>query len=410
MIPHLILSFLLYFIPYETTSVVEATNCIETIELKKDSSKFDFLKEELNQIEDASNLSGFYSKLNALENKQIQQVRIAHIGDSHIQADFLPGKLRKRFQDKFGNAGRGLIFPYQQAGTHSPIDTKSKSSSNWENKRSVFKKAGPRIGLSGMSIRTFQSNFAIEHYMKKRFEHLETFDKITTFHPNASNLYDIEIKVGGQTYMPSMGGKYSRVYSLEKPTSTFILHGKKQNSSQNHMTIHGILLENTKQPGVLYNMIGVNGTTFFHYNRCVDFIPELQELSPDLIILSLGTNEALVSRFEANAVRREVVKLLSQIKQELPNTSILLSTLPDSFNKKKAPNENGLIVRSILIEEANKLEIAYWDLYNIMGGKGSMQDWVEKDLGFKDFIHFTQKGYELQADLLFEALMKGYKF
>lgn len=410
MIPHLILSFLLYFIPYETISVVEATNCIETIELKKDSSKFDFLKEELNQIEGASNLSGFYSKLNALENKQIQQVRIAHIGDSHIQADFLPGKLRKRFQDKFGNAGRGLIFPYQQAGTHSPIDTKSKSSSNWENKRSVFKKAGPRIGLSGMSIRTFQSNFAIEHYMKKRFEHLETFDKITTFHPNASNLYDIEINVGGQTYMPSMGGKYSRVYSLEKPTSTFILHGKKQNSSQNHMTIHGILLENTKQPGVLYNMIGVNGTTFFHYNRCVDFIPELQELSPDLIILSLGTNEALVSRFEANAVRREVVKLLSQIKQELPNTSILLSTLPDSFNKKKAPNENGLIVRSILIEEANKLEIAYWDLYNIMGGKGSMQDWVEKDLGFKDFIHFTQKGYELQADLLFEALMKGYKF
>jgi lysophospholipase L1-like esterase len=64
--------------------------------------------------------------------------------------------------------------------------------------------------------------------------------------------------------------------------------------------------------------------------------------------------------------------------------------------------------RQALTELASDFETARWDLYEVMGGRGAMQYWVEAELGYVDYIHFTQLGYELQADLLYTALMKAY--
>jgi hypothetical protein len=41
-------------------------------------------------------------------------------------------------------------------------------------------------------------------------------------------------------------------------------------------------------------------------------------------------------------------------------------------------------------------------------GEEPCRHWVEAELGYVDYIHFTQLGYELQADLLYTALMKAY--
>ena len=49
-----------------------------------------------------------------------------------------------------------------------------------------------------------------------------------------------------------------------------------------------------------------------------------------------------------------------------------------------------------------------WDLYDIMGGFGSMQDWTGAGLGQSDKIHFTPEGYRLLGDLLFNAIMDCY--
>jgi hypothetical protein len=111
--------------------------------LSTDSIHYDFVAYDKNRIQQPEALSHFFQQLKKLEAGDLRQVRIAHIGDSHIQADFLPGKMRYLLQHQFGNAGRGLVFPYQQAGTHSPIDFKTESEAEFESKRSVFKKGGP---------------------------------------------------------------------------------------------------------------------------------------------------------------------------------------------------------------------------------------------------------------------------
>lgn len=59
-----------------------------------------------------------------------------------------------------------------------------------------------------------------------------------------------------------------------------------------------------------------------------------------------------------------------------------------------------------MIDFADNNECAYWDFYNIMGGPGIMEAWVNKSLAQKDHVHFTESGYQLEARMLFEAIVQ----
>jgi hypothetical protein len=51
---------------------------------------------------------------------------------------------------------------------------------------------------------------------------------------------------------------------------------------------------------------------------------------------------------------------------------------------------------------------AFWDLRAKMGGKGSMQQWVQAGMGQRDHVHFTAPGYHMVGDALFRDLMSQY--
>jgi hypothetical protein len=377
--------------------------------LSMDSIHYDFVAYDKNRIQRLEALSHFFQQLKKLEAGDLRQVRIAHIGDSHIQADFLPGKMRYLLQHQFGNAGRGLVFPYQQAGTHSPIDFKTESEAEFESKRSVFKKGGPSIGISGMSIQAKSAEFDIYFYLKERYGLLEPFDRLSIMKEPTENDPKSILKVREEELAPLPSSDPGQlIFQLPEGATSATLSVKNQLSSDERMTIHGWLLENTQQPGILYNMMGVNGTTYFHFNRCEYFLPELEVLNPDLIIISLGTNEALTSNFTTSALRREADNFLAQVRESCPQSSILITTLPEAWQRKERPNPHVEPARQALTELASDFETARWDLYEVMGGRGAMQYWVEAELGYVDYIHFTQLGYELQADLLYTALMKAY--
>ncbi len=377
--------------------------------LSMDSIQYDFVAYDKNRIQQTEALAPFFQQLKKLEAGEIQQVRIAHIGDSHIQADFLPGKMRYLLQEQFGNAGRGLVFPYQQAGTHSPIDFKSESEEDFEAKRSVFKKGGPSIGISGMSIQSKTPNFDIYFYLKKRYGQLTPFDRLSIFVEPAELNKQMVLQTEKQEIAPLPSSNPNQIiFQLPEPRTAATFSTKTKSYSANTMTIHGCLLENSREAGILYNMMGVNGTTYFHFNRCEYFLPELKLLKPDLIIISLGTNEALTSNFTTAALRREADKFLAQLQESCPQSSILITTLPEAWQRKQRPNPHIEPARQALKDLATDFKAAGWDLYEVMGGQGAMQDWVKNQLGYVDYIHFTQAGYELQADLLYTALMKAY--
>lgn len=67
------------------------------------------------------------------------------------------------------------------------------------------------------------------------------------------------------------------------------------------------------------------------------------------------------------------------------------------------------IAKAAVVEYCKSNNLAYWDLYEIMGGYGSMIRWYTAGLSAKDRLHFNRKGYEIQGRLLYKAITDAYQ-
>ena len=122
------------------------------------------------QMKDSTSLDYFFEALYKLQNQkkgetneEKRQVKVLHMGDSHIQADFFTGKVRTLFQEdkRFGDAGRGFIFPYSAAKTNNPFDYKTRYTGSWTNQKMVSNKDQSQWGISGINVETINQKSTI---------------------------------------------------------------------------------------------------------------------------------------------------------------------------------------------------------------------------------------------------------
>ena len=155
------------------------------------NEKYPFLRQDINVID--NNLEGlkhFYRQLDLLINRKKRTVNIVHIGDSHIQADWFSGKVRKELQEEFGSAGRGLVFPYRVAKTNSPPDINSSSNVQWSSKRNIHRSGNMPIGISGITIQTRSSDFVLKLDVQGNEN---KFNKITLFTEKGPLSYNLNV-------------------------------------------------------------------------------------------------------------------------------------------------------------------------------------------------------------------------
>ncbi|MEM6764731.1 MAG: GDSL-type esterase/lipase family protein [Bacteroidota bacterium] len=204
-------------------------------------------------------------------------------------------------------------------------------------------------------------------------------------------------------------GHFAHTVWLNQAVDGFYLKGINDSQSEMRADIFGFVLENTDQPGINYHMIGVNGATYTDYSRSNIFWDQLKELKPDLVIFSLGTNESLETGFSKVGFERSLKNSVAKLRERLPFCSILLTTPADALKKRKINNPNILQARNVVLASADKLKISTWDLYYIMGGGGAIKVWYQEGLAQADRLHFTRKGYQLQGNLLFDAIIAAYE-
>lgn len=345
-------------------------------------------------------LQSFFAKLDAIQ-MDSNQVAVVHIGDSHIQADFLSGAVRKKLQAKFGNAGRGFVFPYNIARSGGALDVKFAHTGAWEYCTIKRGYATCNLGVSGFTVSPSEdASFSIDVSASTETE--ASFNKVTfigqygSFLPTGANGNFAPIKENGHTviHFDELQEKLDFKPAFEKNLLP---------------ELQGMVLENG-QPGILYHALGVNGSTVSQYLRSSHFESQINDLDASLVIISFGTNDSYTtaSKFCAKCAKEKYRTLVARIRSKNPNAAILLTTPPDHYFNRKHPNSNVAQLRNKLLELSEEEDIAIWDLYEVMGGENSIVDWKRDDLARGDLIHFTAPGYELQGDLLYQALMQGY--
>ncbi|HSZ24915.1 MAG TPA: GDSL-type esterase/lipase family protein [Cytophagaceae bacterium] len=343
------------------------------------------------------------------------QINILHIGDSHIQAGVFSGMVRQELQKEFGNAGYGHFFPYGVAGTNGPIEIQSFSQGSWVSTRNSKYTSYPfPTGLSGHTIQTYSTLSSLKLRISSNF----LFDEICVFHSKREIDFKIKItdnignRVADISFEPEQSSTVSRYQSL-LPISEFTIKPMATSTKQKKFTLYGLSCRNRNAKGIIYHSIGVNGAEYRHYNGSEYFFQHTKVLRPDLIIVSLGTNEAFnYHNFSKTVFYNQVDTFMRKIKEQNPAVALLITTPGESYRRVGKRTENNPYVREVrevLIQYCTDKNIALWDWYNVMGGFESIDKWSSANLTDRYKIHYTAKGYRMQGHFLSQAFMNAYK-
>src|SRR5687768_2933531 len=146
-----------------------------------------------NVINNASHLEGFFENLYQLAQTDNRKVNIVHIGDSHIQADYMTSIIRRNFHRHFGNAGRGLIVPLRVARTNEPNNFRTASKVVWRSKRCVLPDQPLPIGVGGVTIETTDRQGNLEISMNDLWLDY-SFNSLTLFYEEDHNSFDFQVR------------------------------------------------------------------------------------------------------------------------------------------------------------------------------------------------------------------------
>lgn len=378
--------------------------------IAKDYGLVDYVQ---NSIANPHQLNSLFEKLFQLKKEKKGTVNILHIGDSHIQADYLTQQVRQNFQREFGNSGRGFVMPLRVAKTNEPHNYISQSESKWESKRMVFPEQPLPIGLGGVTIRSDEDSATLKITLKNFPEYNYGFNKVTAFVLQEPRSFHVMVKdslhralayFGNFSVSPAI---HSATVALPYVSNSILFQSIKSMPQQNRVTYFGFNFENGS-PGVLYHSMGVNGAKYKHYASADIYAEQIKALEPDLIILALGTNEALDHPYSDPKFTQYIDDVVQKLKSHNPNAEYIISIHPDSFKKKTKRNPGVANIREKLIEYATENKLAYFDLFQAGGGSHSAGQWREAELLRDDGVHFTRAGYELQGNMFYLALMKAY--
>ena len=351
----------------------------------------------------------FHTTLDLLRNGRRQRVNIVHIGDSHVQADYFSGHLREILQadSLFGNAGRGLVFPYTAVRTNAPDNLKVTYTGTWEGCRNVARDKACDWGLAGITATTRSPEATLTLDPNNQTVLPYGFTKVTVFCDtrDATN-FQLEIRNPEGVKSTSVGEGFV-VFELQQPAASLNLGFRKTDDRQNHFTLQGVVLDNG-QRGIQYHAAGVNGAEVTSVLRMPFLERDLGVLKPDLVIVSLGTNDAFKG-FDAKAFKRNYGELIQRIRRVCPDASVLLTTPGDNLRGRRHPNPDNARAAKTIAELAEETGSALWDFYEVMGGLGSVRRWHAHRLASPDHVHLNQHGYMLQAELLHDALMADYE-
>lgn len=339
--------------------------------------------------------------------------KIVHIGDSHIQADFFSGKIRELLQQQYGNAGIGLIFPYKQIHTNGPRSYSSSSTNPLASNKIIKCRTTCNVGLAGYNA-ILPKGTDITFNLKK-----DTLTQYVSLIYSAQNTDALIINNDHDA------GKYNTQISTNFNIASYNteVNPSFTINTNSAAILNGVIVNNGK-PGVLYHTIGANGATFANYNNSALFFDQLSALEPDLIIVSLGTNES-VSEISNDSFVYNMHQFYLNTRQAANRAKIIFTTPADNAIKHTATvrkkikgkwrtkhittfqtNRKLIEQKDIILTYCDANKIMVWDLFAAMGGDGSMKEWVKTGYAARDHIHFNKSGYEIQGQLFYQALLQ----
>lgn len=374
--------------------------------------KYPFVNYEQNVIyhgKDSSDMMSFYKKINEFRQGKTKELVIAHVGGSHVQGGFWGDELTYKFQSLEKTRGGGLFaFPYKIVKTNSPPYYKTFSNGKWKRCRSAaMKEMCADFGIAGITAITNDSAniFGVKI---DSCRHHRDFNLVRVMH-NFNSSFELSVAMPGVTKNDFPGAGYTE-FIFEKPVDSVAFSLRRIDTIKKDFILYGLDIRSTNSPGIYYAALGANGASTQSVLRCKLFSQQMSIIKPDLVIFSLGVNDVQDKNFSGDEYIAHYDTLVAWVKASSPGCAILFTTITDNFVKRRKPNKKSNTVEYCIQKLMHKHGAAMWDMYGVMGGYKSILKWQKAGYARKDKVHFTAKGYYIFADLMFDAIIRSYKF
>lgn len=329
-----------------------------------------------------------------------QQFVVLHLGDSHLQNENLPNKVRTLAQALLGDGGIGLIQPFSIVKSYDASFYKSTHTGSWEYAKSYQLPPKLPLGVRGMTAKTLDSlaTFTLQ------FSSLVSAAnrQLTLFVDNAVPHFIPTILTDSipATLVSTKPG--IMVFSIDKPFKRLSLRLAKTSPEQSQFTLLGMSIA-TNQGGAIWHNAGVGASQYKSVLYEEKYADQVRYLNPDLVIIDFGTNDFLYSNQVPSTLKSDILRVIEKVRLASPEASIILTSAQDMNYKGKqvsASQDFSILMKQIALET----QCGFWDWYQVAGGPKSMVTWLAQSFAVKDGIHLNAKGSILKASLLFSAL------
>ena len=368
-----------------------------------------YLKENPNRIYLPNDDYTFFDPLfTQLENADDEgkTYRIMHYGDSQIEMDRISSVLRQKLQEFFGGSGPNMIPAIQPVATIS-VSQHSNNLHRYMVYGDANRASHNRYGvmsqfsqvMGGGSISFTQTSHS------QAFAKAKEISTVSVLLGRNSQGFTATLKcdnIPPETKVLVANDSVSLVTwilpdDVKRGTISFVGNAE----------IYAVLLDG--EAGVAIDNValrGCSGTIFTRINEAT-MRQSFDLLNTRLIILQFGGNRmpSIGSPKSITSYMAELEKQINYMKRVAPKATLLFigpADMGKSYGGKMGTWHGLPELNDSLRVMALRNHVAYWDMFNVMGGEGSMAQWVKHNppLAGPDYVHFTFRGaQEIGSDL-----------
>jgi len=360
-----------------------------------------------------------------------KKVRIAWFGDSLIEGDIIIQDVRNILQKKFGGKGVGMMpittIPAELATFRQSIA--HQFSNNWKTISLAEKGKEATQSVSGevfiphwqkdsTAIDTgtkISADFSWVAYetVKRNQTGLDTFHVIKLFYSHVDSSAHVRV---------IKNGRWASTLKLEKGNALHVLTLNDSIPCQSiklifqclsEMYVYGVSFESDEGIHVdCFSMRGSSGVPMSVLNTGM-MNSFQQQLNYNLIVLQFGLNIVTNTSDNYDWYKRSFVKTLDHVKECFPGAAIMIASCSDRSTKRNGEYVTMTYLPAFVDTQesmASHEHLLFWNLFEAMGGEGSMAAMVDsKDpLANKDYTHFKAMGGAMIAEDFSYALLYEY--
>ncbi len=348
-------------------------------------------------------LGHFYQCLDSVETMG-RPVRIAYYGDSFIEGDILTADIRDILQQRYGGYGVGWVDCAKGTNAFRPTvrivsdgfiphltnEKPFDSSRQGINQKYYTLNGHARLTYKALTFRGRRST-----WQKARLW-FTTQQPMTVTIGNDSNAVRHEFQSSPSIqYLETNGRADAITYNIEAGEGT---------------TVFGASLEPVK--GIVVDNLGLRGLPGFSLAKIPDAtLRQFYRMRPyDLIIIHYGINCAADGNPESfyKAYVKKMTEIVEKIKRACPGASIMVCNVSDRDQRSADGIRTMNAVKKLARYQrqiASESGVAFFDLFNAMGGDESMAKYVEKGWANKDYIHINFEGGKHLAEIVCKELL-----